>query len=153
MIRAIVAEGTTVVLTTQYLDEADRLADRVAVFDHGRVIAEGTRGELKASVGAGRLTVRLVDPGQRRLAERVLAAELDVAVERDRDPAALNAALPPQNAGHEAGRRAARALGALADEGIVVSDFTLGQPSLDEVFLALTGSTAAAPAREEEVPA
>ena len=62
IVRAIVAKGTTVVLTTQYLDEADQLADRIAVIDTGRVIAKGTRGELKASVGAGSVRLRLLDP-------------------------------------------------------------------------------------------
>src|ERR687891_658255 len=72
LVRTIVAGGTTVVLTTQYLDEADRLADGIAVIDRGRVIAEGARGELKASVGAGGVRVRLLDPAQRDQAEHVL---------------------------------------------------------------------------------
>jgi daunorubicin/doxorubicin transport system ATP-binding protein len=146
IVRAIVGHGTTVLLTTQYLDEADRLADRIAVIDHGRVIAEGTRGELKASVGGGGLRVRLLDPGRRAAAERVLAAELGVPVHPEADPAALAARIPE---GADAAARAARALAELAGEGIGVSDFALGQPSLDEVFLALTGSRAE-PERLEE---
>ncbi len=74
IIRALVAEGTTILLCTQYLDEADNLADGIAVIDHGRVIAEGTPGQLKASVGSGALHVRLLDPEQRPEAERVLRA-------------------------------------------------------------------------------
>src|ERR687889_1884456 len=73
IVRALVAGGTTVLLTTQYLDEADQLADGIAVIDHGKVIAEGTPGQLKASVGSGALHVRLLDPQQRAEAERVLA--------------------------------------------------------------------------------
>ena len=65
IIRALRAEGTTILLCTQYLDEADQLADGIAVIDHGRVIAEGTPGQLKASVGSGALHVRLLDPEQR----------------------------------------------------------------------------------------
>ena len=65
IIRVLVAEGTTVLLTTQYLDEADQLAGRIAIIDHGKVIAEGTSGELKALVGVGALHVRLLDPDQR----------------------------------------------------------------------------------------
>jgi ABC-2 type transport system ATP-binding protein len=139
VVRTIVAGGTTVVLTTQYLDEADQLADRIAVIDHGRVIAEGTRGELKASVGAGGVRVRLRDPSQRDAAERVLADALGDAVHPDRDPATLAARLPAQDGGVEAAQRVARALDELARSGIGISDFSLGQPSLDEVFLSLTG--------------
>ncbi|MGE5132963.1 MAG: ATP-binding cassette domain-containing protein, partial [Gemmatimonadota bacterium] len=73
MVRAIVDLGTTVVLTTQYLDEADQLADRIAVVDHGRVIAEGSRAELKASVGANGLRVHLADAAQREQAAGLLA--------------------------------------------------------------------------------
>jgi ABC-2 type transport system ATP-binding protein len=140
--RSIVADGTTVVLTTQYLDEADKLADRIAVIDHGRVIAEGTRGELKASAGAGRIRVSLHDPAQREQAERVLAAELGVPVQND--AGALAARLSADDGPGEAGERAARALAELSRAGIAVSDFALGRPSLDEVFLALTGSPVAA---------
>jgi ABC-2 type transport system ATP-binding protein len=93
-----------VLLTTQYLDEADQLADRIAVIDRGRVIAEGTSGELKASVGSGVLRVRLRSPDRRPDAER-----------------------------------AAGALAELSRSGVTVTEFALGQPSLDEVFLALTG--------------
>ena len=89
IIRALVAEGTTILLCTQYLDEADQLADGIAVIDHGKVIAEGTPGQLKASVGSGALHVRLLDPEQRPEAERVLARELG-AVHLEPDPAALS---------------------------------------------------------------
>ena len=140
IVRAVVAEGTTVLLTTQYLNEADQLADRIAVIDHGRVIAAGTRGELKASVGAGGLRVRLLDPAQRDRAHALLAAGLGVTVHTEPDPVSMSARIPPT--GNDAAGLAARALAMLSDAGIGVSDFALGQPSLDEVFLALTGSRA-----------
>jgi ABC-2 type transport system ATP-binding protein len=132
--RALVAEGTTVLLCTQYLDEADQLADGIAVIDHGRVIAEGTPAQLKASAGIGALHVRLLDPEQRSAAERVLARELD-AVHLEPDPAALSA--PCANAD-----RAAEAVAQLSRAGVGIADFSLGQPSLNEVFLALTGHPA-----------
>ncbi|WP_182885559.1 ATP-binding cassette domain-containing protein [Microbispora sp. H10885] len=139
IVRIVVAHGTTVLLTTQYLDEADRLAGRIAVVDHGRVIAEGTPGELKSSVGAGMVHVRLRDPAQRPAAERVLAGELGTAVHLEADPVALTARVAAGDADAGA-ERASRALGSLAAAGIVVDDFSLGQPSLDEAFLALTGA-------------
>src|ERR687894_230918 len=89
IIRAVVAHGTTVLLTTQYLDEADRLAGRIAVVDHGKVIAEGTTGELKSSVGSGTVHVRLRDPRRRPEAERLLAAALGAPVQAEADPVAL----------------------------------------------------------------
>ncbi|MFE9677590.1 ATP-binding cassette domain-containing protein [Streptomyces sp. NPDC006259] len=138
IVRAVVAQGTTVLLTTQYLDEADQLASRIAVIDHGRVIAEGTKGELKASVGAGSVHLRLRDAEQRPRAAEVLAAVLDARVRHDPDPLALTARLAAA-AGDTAAEQAARALTELAGAGITVDDFALGQPSLDEVFLALTG--------------
>jgi ABC-2 type transport system ATP-binding protein len=135
IVRALVAGGTTVLLTTQYLDEADQLADRIAVIDHGKVIAEGTSGELKASVGSGALHVRLRDPEDRSRAERVLSQALDVPMHLDSDPTALSARVSDPE-------RVAHALAELSRSGVAVTDFALGQPSLDEVFLALTGRPA-----------
>lgn len=135
IIRALVAGGTTVLLTTQYLDEADQLADRIAVVDHGRVIAEGTSGQLKASVGSGSLHVRLLDPDQRSAAHRVLTAALGDVVVLDPDPSALTARTADPD-------RVALALTELSRADVAVATFALGQPSLDEVFLALTGRPA-----------
>ena len=132
IVRAMVAAGTTVLLTTQYLDEADQLAARIAVIDHGRVIAEGTPGELKASVGAGALHVRLTDPAQRLEAQRLLAQHLDVPVSLEPDPAALSVRVDDPEL-------VAAGLAQLARASITVTNFAFGQPSLDEVFLALTG--------------
>ncbi len=144
IVRALVADGTTVLLTTQYLDEADQLADRIAVIDHGRVIAEGTSGELKASVGTGSLRVRLTDPAGREEARRVLTETLGVGVETPSDPRALTVSVPNIE-------EASAALAALARAGVEVGEFSFGQPSLDEVFLALTGrpSEDAATSKEE----
>ncbi|HEY9367795.1 ATP-binding cassette domain-containing protein [Streptomyces sp.] len=138
IVRTVVAQGTTVLLTTQYLDEADRLASRIAVIDHGKVIAEGTKGELKASVGSGSVHVRLRDPGRRPEAERLLATQLRASVQLDPDPVALTATVDGHGTDLGAAEQAARALAELARAGITVDDFALGQPSLDEVFLALT---------------
>jgi ABC-2 type transport system ATP-binding protein len=139
IVRALAARGTTVLLCTQYLDEADQLADRIAVIDHGRVIAEGTPGRLKASVGQGALTVRLLDAEDRPEAERVLAAVLGAPAHPGDDPDALTAAVPDA-------ARGAEAVAELARAGVGLADFAVGQPSLDEVFLALTGR----PAEEEQ---
>jgi ABC-2 type transport system ATP-binding protein len=144
IIRALAALGTTVLLCTQYLDEADQLAGRIAVIDHGRVIAEGTPGELKASVGQGSLHVRVADPEERERAAAVLMGALDTTVQLDSDPAALT--VPALNA-----EAASEAVGALFAAGLDVANFSLGQPTLDEVFLALTGRPA--PVEEEEVTA
>jgi ABC-2 type transport system ATP-binding protein len=149
IVRAVVAHGTTVLLTTQYLDEADRLAGRIAVVDHGKVIAEGTPGELKSSVGAGTVHLRLRDPARRAEAGQLLAQALDAPVQAEADPVALTARVTGDGNGLEAGEQAARALAELARAGIVVDDFSLGQPSLDEVFLALTDRPAV-PATAEE---
>lgn len=138
IVRAVVAHGTTVLLTTQYLDEADQLASRIAVIDHGKVIAEGTKGELKASVGAGTVHLRLRDGGQRAEAQQVLALALNAEVQLDPDPVALTARVDGQSTEQGAAEQAGRALAELARCGITVDNFSLGQPSLDEVFLALT---------------
>jgi ABC-2 type transport system ATP-binding protein len=134
IIRALAGGGTTILLCTQYLDEADRLAEGIAVIDRGKVIAEGTPAQLKASVGSGALHVRLLDPEQRPEAERVLAARLD-AVQLEPDPAALSAPCADAD-------RAAEAVAALGAAGVRIANFSVGQPSLDEVFLALTGHPA-----------
>ncbi len=134
IVRSLAASGTTILLCTQYLDEADQLADGIAVIDHGRVIAEGTPAQLKASVGGGALHVRLLDPEQRDEAERMLGSGLG-AVHLERDPAALSAQCADAD-------RAAEAVSELARSGVQIAEFSLGQPSLDEVFLALTGHTA-----------
>ncbi|MBA2516051.1 MAG: ATP-binding cassette domain-containing protein [Solirubrobacterales bacterium] len=134
IIRVLVAEGTTILLCTQYLEEADQLADGIAVIDRGKVIAEGTPGQLKASVGSGALHVRLIDPGQRPAAKQVLERELGV-VTLEADSSALSAACSEPD-------RAAEAVAELSRAGVRIADFSLGQPSLDEVFLALTGHPA-----------
>jgi ABC-2 type transport system ATP-binding protein len=142
IVRSLAAAGTTILLCTQYLDEADQLADGIAVIDHGRVIAEGTPAQLKASVGGGALHVRLLDPEQRPEAERILADELGT-VHREADPAALSSPCADAD-------RGAEAVAELVRSGVTIADFSLGQPSLDEVFLALTGHTAEESAELEE---
>jgi ABC-2 type transport system ATP-binding protein len=135
IVRTLVEAGTTVLLTTQYLEEADQLADRMAIIDHGRVIAEGTSGDLKASVGSGGLRVRLRDPGRRPDAERVLSRLLGTTVVLESDPAVLSTAV-------ESTDQANAAVASLGTAGIAVGEFAYGQPTLDEVFLALTGHLA-----------
>jgi ABC-2 type transport system ATP-binding protein len=134
LVRRIAAEGTTVLLTTQYLDEADRLAERMAVIDHGKVIAEGTSRDLKASVGSNALHVRLASPDQRARAEELVSRILGDGV------------LPITDASEVAARldnpaQAAAVLTLLTEEKVDVAQFSVGNPSLDEVFLALTGRT------------
>ncbi|MDN4478864.1 ATP-binding cassette domain-containing protein [Demequina sp. SYSU T00039] len=135
IVRALVAHGTTVLLTTQYLDEADHLADRISVIDRGRIIAEGTSSELKASVGSGTLHVRVMHRADRARARDVLVRELGVPVEEAHDPQLLVAAIEDRG-------RVTRALTALEEERLELAQFALGQPTLDEVFLALTGHAA-----------
>jgi ABC-2 type transport system ATP-binding protein len=135
IVRVLVDEGTTVLLTTQYLDEADQLADRIAIIDHGRVIAEGTTGELKTLVGSGSLHVRVHDASQRDRAEQILATVLDAPIERASDPVALSVRSPEPD-------RVPLALAELTQAHVGITDFSFGQPSLDEVFLALTGHPA-----------
>jgi ABC-2 type transport system ATP-binding protein len=143
VLEGLVAEGTTALLTTQYLDEADRLADTIAVIDHGRLIAEGTSDELKDRLGGERLEIRLEDGVEPQEAVRALASMSDEppAVEgelvrvsvRERDGAIM-----------EAVRR-------LDDAGVGVEDLALRRPTLDDVFLALTGHAAEqAPAEQEQ---
>jgi ABC-2 type transport system ATP-binding protein len=132
IVRSIAAGGTTVLLTTQYLEEADRLASRLAVIDHGRMIAEGTSRELKRSVGSNTLHVRLDDPARRPEARHVLRRVLGADVHDGADAAALTAHVRDD-------ARLPDAIAALGAAGIAVGELTFGQPSLDDVFFALTG--------------
>jgi ABC-2 type transport system ATP-binding protein len=135
LVRRIAAAGTTVLLTTQYLDEADRLADRLAVVDHGRVIAEGTSRELKASVGSNALHVRVASAEQRELAQQLVSRVLGDGLLPMSEPTEVAARL-------ENPAQAAAVLTALTDGRVEVTQFSVGNPSLDEVFLALTGKPA-----------
>jgi ABC-2 type transport system ATP-binding protein len=133
IVRALVAEGTTVLLTTQHLEEADQLADRIAVIDHGRIVAEGTSGDLKASVGSGTLHIRLLNPDHRPQAEELLILNLGVPVLLKSDSAELSARISEPE-------RIVYLLSELSRSDIPVTSFSFGQPSLDEVFLTLTGN-------------
>jgi len=132
VLRAMVARGTTVVLTTQYLEEADALAHRIAVIDQGRVVAEGTPAELKASVGAGSVRIRLADPTQREAAAAAVAELTDASSETAGDPLVLTIRTDDD-------RQALRVLASLVERDIALADFSVWQPTLDEAFLALTG--------------
>jgi ABC-2 type transport system ATP-binding protein len=132
IVRALAGQGTTILLCTQYLDEAEQLADRIAVFDHGKVIAEGTARQLKAKVGSGALRIQLDDTSQQPDVERLLSRALDAPIHLHEDGLTLSVACA--GAGP-----AAQALAQLELAGIRLADFSLTHPSLDDVFLALTG--------------
>ncbi|WP_067674647.1 ATP-binding cassette domain-containing protein [Nocardia miyunensis] len=140
-IRRLVREGATVLLTTQYLDEADQLADRIAVIDHGKVIADGTSDELKGSVGTSALQITLADPARIEQARTLIGEFLSNAAGK-----LVDASITP-----EAGRVTAPLndpsvtadlLIRLRDNDIRVDEITVSKPSLDEVFFALTGHAA-----------
>ncbi|HEY7050297.1 MAG TPA: ATP-binding cassette domain-containing protein [Jatrophihabitantaceae bacterium] len=149
IVRALVERGTTVVLTTQYLEEADQLADRLAVLDRGTIIADDTPARLKASTGTGVLQIRVSEPAQRAPARHILAEALGVAVDPESDPTTLSARIGTAAADPAAGGLVRDAVAGLADAGISVAAFGLGQPSLDEVFLALTGHSANDPSGDD----
>src|SRR5437660_12106789 len=135
IVRELVAEGTTIMLTTQYLEEADQLADRIAVIDHGRVIAEGTGNELKERIGGQLLEVELASAASRDAAQAVLSGIGCGDPEPDERPDRLT--LPAPRDGLELVEDAAAAL---RHAGIDVSNLGLRGPTLDDVFLQLTGA-------------
>jgi ABC-2 type transport system ATP-binding protein len=145
MIRGLAGSGVTILLTTQYLEEADQLAARIAVIDHGRKIAEGTSRELKAATGSGFLHVTLADPARLDEAADILERLLQHAVKRDVEIGMLSTLAGSAKAANEA-------LAALVGGGIELSDFAMGQPSLEEVFFALTGQPGAAENRKDVTP-
>jgi ABC-2 type transport system ATP-binding protein len=131
-IRRLVQTGSTVLLTTQYLQEADELADRVAVIDRGRVVAEGTVDELKGSIGTSSLQLRVNHARDlaavRRIIEQVLQVQAAIS------PEALKITAPMTNAD-----RVADLLIALREAGILLTELSVQKPTLDEVFLTITG--------------
>jgi len=142
VIRTLVDDGVTALLTTQYLDEADQLADRIVVVDHGRAVAEGTPAELKRVTGGARLeaTLRSPDP----TATNVLRPLVEGPVRVGEDGRRLRAAVSSTTG------LLTRVVRALDDAGIEVEDVAVQQPSLDDVFMRLTGATREDPVRELE---
>ncbi|MFT4289038.1 ATP-binding cassette domain-containing protein [Nocardioides sp.] len=131
-IRELVNQGATILLTTQYLDEADQLADRIAVIDRGRKVAEGTSEELKSSVGNSTLQLRLTDNSLTSQAAGIVERVLGEAPVLTPEAGGLNIALADAN-------RAGDVLIALRQADLSITAATVQQPTLDEVFLAITG--------------
>jgi ABC-2 type transport system ATP-binding protein len=134
LIERLVAEGTTVLLTTQYLDEADRLCSELAVMDHGLVIAEGTPAELKSRVGGERLEIRICNPTDGQRAATALAGLGTDGVDVEHSTV-LVPLRTRQGAIADAVRR-------LDDAGVAIDDIAIATPTLDDVFLQLTGHSA-----------
>ncbi|MGG3504419.1 ATP-binding cassette domain-containing protein [Paenibacillus lautus] len=131
VVRSLLKRGTTVLLTTQYLEEADQLADRIAVMDKGSLIAEGTPRQLKASVGNRTLTIQFIEPADQHKLGTLLNEEHALNVLQDDHP--LVHKIPVKNAS-----AANQALCTLMKNGFAIEYFSLSEPSLDEVFLSLT---------------
>ena len=143
-IRRLAGAGSTVLLTTQYLDEADQLADRLAVIDRGTVVAEGTPDELKASAGASTIQLRLADPGETDRAREAITAVLGAGAIPSPDGGRITAPVDDPD-------RVAGLLMALRDRGIRLAELSVHKPTLDQVFLAITGhETQPQDDREEE---
>jgi len=132
-IRELVATGSTVLLTTQYLDEADQLADRIAVIDHGRVVAEGTADELKASIGTASLQLRLVDPLRLDAARTLVRTTLGVEAVASPEGSRITAPMTDPD-------RVTDLLVAFREAGVSLAEMSVQKPTLDEVFLTITGA-------------
>ncbi|WP_096190495.1 ATP-binding cassette domain-containing protein [Evansella halocellulosilytica] len=145
VVRMLADSGTTVLLTTQYLEEADQLADRIAVIEDGKVIAEGTSSELKALIGSGAFLIRLVHSDDRPRAEHLLTNKLNTPVQRATNSASLSVRISNTE-------QVSEILTEIGKEGIQLADFSFGQPSLDEVFLTLTGNQNKTNEKVKEVP-
>lgn len=130
-IRTLVATGSTVLLTTQYLDEADQLADRIAVVDRGTVVAEGTADELKSSVGTSSLHLRIADRGDSDDALRAVERVLGVRAALSAEAARITAPMTDVD-------RVTDLLTTLREAGIPVTELSVTRPTLDEVFLTIT---------------
>lgn len=132
VIRDLVKNGSTVLLTTQYLDEADQLADRISVIDHGRVVAEGTADELKASIGTAALQLRLREPSQAQQAALITQSVLGSLPAISDNTAQISAPMTDPD-------RVTDLLVALREAGIRLAEVAVQKPTLDEVFMAITG--------------
>ena len=131
IIRTLRASGTTVMLTTQYLEEADELADRIVILDQGIIIADGTPDQLKASIGSGVLNIRLASFEQQAKAKQIIEQTCGLVMQSDPDATILSTPISnPEGL--------AITLTALSQAGIMVTEFAVKQPSLDDVFLSLT---------------
>ncbi len=133
--RELVADGTTVLLTTQYLEEADELADRIVVIDHGRVVEEGTADELKDRTGGRSLHIEVLDTEGLDAAARSVAATTGSEPDVDRATRTLTVAVGADT------ELAAAVITGLNAAGVHIDDFRLERPSLDDVFLNITGHT------------
>src|SRR4051795_8996498 len=142
-IRALVLDGCTVLLTTQYLDEADHLADRIAVIDRGIKVAEGTSDQLKSQVGSSTLQLRLLDPAQTSQAVDVVRRVVGDEPVLTPEAGGINVPLPDAN-------RAADVLIGLREQVLLITSATVQKPTLDEVFMALTGHGAGHAAEEND---
>lgn len=138
-VREIAAAGTTVLLTTQYLDEADQLADRISVMEHGRIIAEGTPAMLKRRLGGDRVDAVIADASQLSEAARAIGRAAGAAASADDDTRTVTVEVP------DGAKALAPIVRELDGAGIDVDDLALRRPTLDEVFLHLTGRGAAEP--------
>ena len=145
-IRELVSQGCTVLLTTQYLDEADQLADRIAVIDRGAKVAEGTSDQLKAQVGSSTLQLRLLDPAQTGQAVDVVRRIVGDEPVLTPEAGGINVPLPDAN-------RAADVLIGLREQELLITSATVQKPTLDEVFMALTGHAAEESTHDNEMEA